>query len=50
MVDFVTLFMFSPRCRRWFSIQKNQLVYQKKFKVYFEIIVAILFEDSLGRA
>lgn len=28
----ISLFIFS---RRWFSIQKNQLVYQKKFKVIF---------------
>lgn len=29
---FLTILSFS---RRWFSIQKNQLVYQKKFKVCF---------------
>ena len=33
--------MFSLLSRRWFSIKKNQLVYQKKFKVHFTINVAI---------
>lgn len=31
--------------RRWFSIQKNQLVYQKKFKVCFLINVADMSQE-----
>ena len=28
--------ILSPPCRRWFSIQNSQLVYQKKLKVQFD--------------
>lgn len=35
MLSLLLTFFFFIFSRRWFSIQKNQLVYQKKFKVLF---------------
>ena len=50
-LDFGIGLLFKPKSRRWFSIQKNQLVYQKKFKVSVQkLLMAVGFHILLYTA